>query len=47
MRCARQQLFGRQVKVIGLEQLIQAKEAVGRPQDLLTAAELRAILSRG
>jgi hypothetical protein len=28
---------------IGLEQLIAAKEAVGRPKDLLVATELRAI----
>ncbi len=40
------ELFGRKVKVIGLEQLILAKEAVARPKDLLTAMELRVILSR-
>jgi predicted nucleotidyltransferase len=40
------ELFGRSVKVIGLEQLILAKEAVARPKDLLAAMELRAILSR-
>jgi predicted nucleotidyltransferase len=40
------ELFGRKVKVMGLEQLIMAKEAVGRPKDLQTAMELRVILSR-
>jgi predicted nucleotidyltransferase len=39
-------LFGRKVLVIGLEQLIKAKEAVGRQKDLLTAMELRAIASK-
>jgi predicted nucleotidyltransferase len=39
-------LFGRRVKVIGLEQLIKAKEAVGRQKDLLAAMELRAIASK-
>jgi hypothetical protein len=37
------ELFGRKVKVMGLEQLIAAKEAAGRPKDLLVATELRAI----
>lgn len=41
------QLLGRKVKVIGLEQLIAAKEAVGRPKDLQVAAELRAIAAMG
>lgn len=36
-------LFGRKVKVIALDQLIKAKEAVGRHKDLLAVAELRAI----
>jgi predicted nucleotidyltransferase len=40
------ELFGRKVKVIGLEQLIKAKEAVGRQKDLLAAIELRAIASK-
>jgi predicted nucleotidyltransferase len=40
------ELFGRKVQVIGLDQLIKAKEAVGRQKDLLTAAELRAIAGR-
>jgi predicted nucleotidyltransferase len=40
------ELFGRRVKVIGLEDLIAAKEALGRDKDLLAAKELRAILER-
>jgi predicted nucleotidyltransferase len=40
------ELFGRRVKVMGIEQLIRSKEAVGRPKDLLAATELRAVLSR-
>lgn len=40
------EVFGRKVKVIGLEQLIRAKEAVGRHKDLLAATELRAIAAR-
>jgi predicted nucleotidyltransferase len=39
-------LFGRKVKVLALEPLIKAKEAVGRPKDLLAATELRAIAAR-
>jgi predicted nucleotidyltransferase len=39
-------LFGRTVKVIGLDALIKAKESVGRQKDLLAAMELRAIASR-
>lgn len=39
-------LFGRKVKVIGLDALIKAKESVGRQKDLLAALELRAIASR-
>jgi predicted nucleotidyltransferase len=39
-------LFGRKVQVIALEQLIKAKEAVGRQKDLLAVAELRAIAAR-
>jgi hypothetical protein len=37
------ELFGRKVKVLALEPLIRAKEAMGRPKDLLAATELRAI----
>jgi len=39
-------LFGRTVKVIGLDALIKAKESLGRQKDLLAAMELRAIASR-
>lgn len=37
------ELFGRRVRAIGLDDLIAAKEALGRDKDLLTARELRAI----
>lgn len=37
------ELFGRRVRVIGLDDLIAAKEALGRDKDLLAAKELRAI----
>lgn len=37
------ELFGRTVKVLALEALIRSKESVGRPKDLLSATELRAI----
>lgn len=40
------ELFGRKVKVIALEKLIRAKEAVGRPKDLMAVTELRAIAQR-
>jgi len=40
------ELFGRTVSVISLEDLIAAKEALGRDKDLLAAKELRAILER-
>ena len=36
-------IFGRAVLVISIEDLIAAKEAVGRDKDWLTARELRAI----
>ena len=39
-------LFGHTVYVIGVEDLIKAKEALARPKDLLTANELRAILEK-
>jgi predicted nucleotidyltransferase len=39
-------LFGRRVRVIGLEDLIRAKEALGREKDLLVAKELRAIAAK-
>lgn len=37
------ELFGRRCRVISLEDLIRAKEALGREKDLLAAKELRAI----
>jgi hypothetical protein len=39
-------LFGRLCRVISLEDLIKAKEAMGREIDLLTAKELRAIAAK-
>lgn len=39
-------LFGRTCRVISLEDLIKAKEALGRDKDLLTAKELRAIAAK-
>lgn len=39
-------LFGREVRVISMEDLIKAKEALGRNKDLLVAQELRAILEK-
>jgi hypothetical protein len=39
-------LFGSRVRVISIEDLIAAKEALGREKDLLAAKELRAILER-
>jgi predicted nucleotidyltransferase len=40
------ELFGHRVRVIGIEDLIAAKEALGRDKDLITVKELRAILAR-
>jgi len=40
-------LFGRRCRVISLEDLITAKEAMGREKDLLTTKELRAIAAKG
>lgn len=40
------ELFGRQVAVMSLSDLIAAKEACGREKDLLTAKELRAIAAK-
>jgi hypothetical protein len=37
------ELFGRSCRVISLDDLIRAKEAVGRDKDLLTVKELLAI----
>jgi hypothetical protein len=39
-------LFGRKCRIISLEDLIKAKEAMGREKDLLTAKELRAIAAK-
>ena len=39
-------LFGRRCRLISLEDLITAKEAMGREKDLLTAKELRAIAAK-
>jgi hypothetical protein len=40
------EMFGHRVRVIGIEDLIAAKETLGREKDLLAAKELRAILDR-
>jgi len=40
------ELFGRQVYVISVKDLIKAKEALGRHKDLLVAHELKAIVQR-
>jgi hypothetical protein len=37
------ELFGRQVFVISIDDLIRAKEALGRPKDRIVAQELKAI----
>ncbi len=39
-------LIGRRCRVISLQDLIQAKEALGRDKDLLAAKELRAIAEK-
>ena len=39
-------LFGKRCRVISIEGLIRAKEALGREKDLLAAKELRAILEK-
>jgi predicted nucleotidyltransferase len=40
------ELFGRRCRVISIEALIQAKEAMGRDKDMLAAKELRAIAEK-
>jgi hypothetical protein len=40
------EIFGRRCRVISIEDLIRAKEALARPKDLLAAQELRAILEQ-
>jgi hypothetical protein len=42
----RMPLFGRMVSVISMDDLIAAKEAVGREKDLLAVKELRAIAAK-
>jgi predicted nucleotidyltransferase len=39
-------MFGRRCRVISLEDLIKAKETMGREKDILTAKELRAIAAK-
>jgi hypothetical protein len=41
------EIFGRRCRVISIEDLIRAKEALGRPKDVLAAQELRAMLEQG
>jgi predicted nucleotidyltransferase len=41
------EIFGRRCRVISIEDLIRAKESLGRPKDLLAAQELRAMLEQG
>ncbi len=40
------ELFGRSVKVMAIDDLIKAKEALGREKDHLTVKELRAIIAK-
>jgi hypothetical protein len=40
------ELFGRRCRVISIQDLIQAKEALGREKDLIAAKELRAIVEK-
>jgi predicted nucleotidyltransferase len=40
------EIFGRRCRVISIEDLIRAKESLGRPKDLLAAQELRAMLEQ-
>jgi hypothetical protein len=39
-------LFGREILVMSIDDLIKAKEALGRPKDVLVAQELRAIAEK-
>ena len=45
-RAVEVELFGQRVRVIGIEDLIAAKESLGHEKGLLAAKELRAILAR-
>jgi hypothetical protein len=40
------ELFGRRCRVISLQDLIQAKEALSRDKDVIAAKELRAIAEK-
>jgi len=40
------ELFGRPCRVIAIEDLIRAKDALGRPKEVLAAQELRAIMAQ-
>jgi hypothetical protein len=41
------EIFGRRCRVISIEDLIRAKESLGRAKDLLAAQELKAIVEQG
>lgn len=41
------EMFGRKCRVISVEALIRAKEALGREKDKLAVKELRAIIEKG
>jgi hypothetical protein len=43
--CVSLDVFGREILVLGLEALIRAKRAAGRPKDLEAVAELEALLA--
>ena len=45
-RAVEVELLGHRVAVIGLEDLIHAKEALARPKDRIVALELRALMDR-
>jgi hypothetical protein len=45
-RAVEVELFGRRCRVIAIEDLISAKEALSRPKDALAATELRAIAEK-
>jgi hypothetical protein len=40
------ELFGRRCRVISIEALIRAKEAMGRDKDMIAVKELRAIAEK-
>lgn len=40
------ELFGRRCRVISIEDLIQAKQALGRDKDMIAVKELRAIMEK-